>query len=701
MHTLVISEKPSSAARIAEAIDEDARPYRRFVDGIPVFECSTKHGQVTVCSAIGHLYTVASKGRTPLRYYPVWDFKWRAKSEIEKASAKLAKWIRVISSLANDVERFVNACDFDIEGAVIGYTLLHYACSNSDRIAHRMKFSTMTIDELQNAYRNLSPHLDHGLVDAGLCRHEIDWSYGINISRLLTQSSLKQSHGYTTLSTGRVQGPTMQFIVTRENEINSFIPIPFWSIDTTIDVDGTHYMVDLEENPVSTFEEAERIVRSIIHTGLEVTDVQTTNFESSPPYPFDLSNLQSEAYRIFHYTPTRTLAMAEKLYLDALISYPRTSSQKLPRDIDYGKIFGRFGNIARYRVLARNLIDQGRLQPRNGPKSDSAHPAIYPTGNYPKGQLNVHEYHIFDLVVKRFLASFAGNSVHRTVNIVFEKNGCRFFLKGSETVNQGWREYYAPFVRDDSRTLPPLHTGEVFPVVKIEAVEKFTRPPVRYNPSSLLQKMEEEEIGTKATRAEIIRILYERSYIENMQIKPTKLGRLLVDLLQQYCPTILDVSFTSKLDRDLQSIEQSETQRKIVLVEALEHLRKVMLELFLHEEELGSRLSKEILDENDRKISLTTPCPECNSLLKIVRNRMSGKRFLGCSNWKHGCKFKLPLPQYGSLRLTSKKCEICNFQLIEVRRKSRKPVSLSCPRCYVTQSRQKQNQRPVGITIAS
>src|SRR4029077_20534179 len=133
--------------------------------------------------------------------------------------------------------------------------------------------------------------------------------------------------------------------------------------------------------------EAEQVVKDCKGGLLEVESVESRNIQQSPPYPFDLSNLQSEAYRHFGYTPSRTLALAEKLYLEALISYPRTSSQKLPPDIGYSEILRALGKITQYRSLAPKLAIQASLRPNQGPKEDPAHPSVYPTGESPKRSL--------------------------------------------------------------------------------------------------------------------------------------------------------------------------------------------------------------------------------------------------------------------------------------------------------------------------
>ena len=191
-----------------------------------------------MCSALGHLYAVAAKGSETRSQYPIWDFEWKPKHLSERGTKRQENWIESIAKVSKDADRFINACDYDIEGSLIGYTILKYACNGADRKAQRMKFSTLTTKELRDAYAKVLPGLDFPSVNAGMCRHEVDWLYGINLSRALTQSAYKASHRYSTLSTGRVQGPTLRFIVDREKEIETHVPVPYWALRTIVDVNG-------------------------------------------------------------------------------------------------------------------------------------------------------------------------------------------------------------------------------------------------------------------------------------------------------------------------------------------------------------------------------------------------------------------------------------------------------------------------------
>ncbi len=693
MQTLIVCEKPDAAARVARALDEDGEPRRTETQGVPVYESRNRHETILVCSAIGHLYAVDSKTRTIRRYYPVWDFEWKPKHLIDKKSARLARWIQVISSLANKADRYINACDYDVEGSLIGYTILRYACQGADSKAQRMKFSTMTEKELRSAYKTLAPHLDIELVEAGRTRHELDWLYGINLSRLLTESSLKQNRGYSTLSTGRVQGPTLKFVVDREEEIQCFTPTPFWTIDATLTQNGQEYTLEYEKEKISTLAEAELVVRDCKNCILEVESTESRNIQQSPPYPFDLSNLQSEAFRHFGYTPSRTVAIAEKLYLGTLISYPRTSSQKLPPDIGYSEIIRGIANMPQYKYLASKLTLNNSLRPNQGPKEDPAHPAVYPTGEPPKQVLIQPEANLLDLIIRRFMSSFAEPSLRESSKLTLKKEPHRFFLRGTHLLREGWIQFYKPYASDESQTLPNLKVGDKTPITNIQATQKFTEPPPRYNPSSLLRRMEEENIGTKATRAEIIEILYRRGYIKNIRIEATPLALKIVNLLNKYCPLIIDPAFTARLETLMDNIQTLQTTRGQVIAETLDHLRPIMLGLIAREDEIGSQLAEVVVSQRTAGLTFDYPCPQCGSRLKIIRSRTSGKRFIGCTGYEKGCRFTLPLPQFGTLSITQTNCKICGFQLVQARTKGRRSMT-SCARCYSNKTRANAAESP-------
>ena len=257
-YTLIITEKPDASRRIAKALDSKGKPEKVEENGVPYF-VANRDRKLVVMPALGHLYTVAQE-RGRRNYYPVFNFKWAPRYKAERGAKETRAWVEVFSKLAADAESFIAACDYDIEGSLIGYCLLKYACKDKEAVAKRMRFSTLTKSELEKAYEEPLSHLDFALIEAGRTRHEVDWLYGVNLSRALTLSAKRWSGKYATLSTGRVQGPTLRFLVKRERAIRCFVPKPFWSINAEVEIKGSAYEVDYERKKIGRRAEADKVV---------------------------------------------------------------------------------------------------------------------------------------------------------------------------------------------------------------------------------------------------------------------------------------------------------------------------------------------------------------------------------------------------------------------------------------------------------
>ncbi|RLI05386.1 DNA topoisomerase I [Candidatus Bathyarchaeota archaeon] len=681
-HTLIIAEKPDAAERIASALSNGNGLKKKFERKIPYFEFEKDGKKVFVVPASGHVYTV-TQIRGGRNYYPVFTFQWAPKYLVERGAKRTRNIINLFRKLSKSADEFINASDYDIEGSLIGYTILKYACEGKEKQAKRMKFSTLTKEELIYAYENLMPCLDFELVEAGMTRHEVDWLYGINLSRALTLSAVKQNGKYTTLSVGRVQGPTLHFIVQREVEIRSFVPVPYWEIKAIAEIDGKDYELKFEKDRIGRKVEAEEIVKKCSGRFGKVVSIEEKEFRRFPPEPFDLGSLQREAYRFFGFTPRRTLDVAERLYLNALISYPRTSSQKLPPTINYRGILQNLLKNEKYEKNAKILLSEKELKPREGKKEDPAHPAIYPTGTPPEKELTVDEAKIYDLIVRRFMATFGKPAVRLSTKVTVESNGYTFFLHGGRIIYEGWMAFYHPYVEVGEVILPVLKVDQEILLKKVDYLTKFTEPPPRYNPASLLRLMEENNIGTKATRAEIIDTLYERGYVRDERMVATDIGFAVVETLNKYCPEIISVEMTRRLEEKMEKIENGDEKRENVLVDAVDQLRPVLDRLKTVEKEVGSDLSQAIQIEFLRKRIVGT-CPKCGTgKLMILRSRKTSKRFIGCTNFFVGkCKMALPLPQKAGVQTTEKTCKTCGWPIIVIKPFKRRRFEVCInPRC--------------------
>lgn len=691
-YTLIITEKPDAAQRIASALDLKGKAKKMEDNGVPYY-VAERDKPIIVVPAIGHLYTVAEE-RSGRNYYPVFSFKWVPRYMAERGAKQIRVWLETISKLAENADTYIDACDYDIEGSIIGYCILRYACGGKDDIAKRMKYSTLTKGELEKAYAELLPKLDFALIEAGRTRHEVDWLYGVNLSRALTIAAKDWSGKYATLSTGRVQGPTLRFLVAREKSIRSFVPTPYWEIRAEIEIDGKVFEAEYEKDMIETKKEAEAIINACKGKDGIVESIDFKQFQQMPPTPFDIGALQSEAYSLFGYTPRRTLDIAQRLYLEALISYPRTSSQKLPPAINYEEILKNLSSVSEYKKLTAELLAKKKLKPNEGKKEDPAHPAIYPTGNLPERVLEEPERRIWDLVVRRFMAVFGEPAIRQSVKVCINVNGQRFFLRGRQTLKEGWLRFYEPYVRAEEVLLPQIKKEQKLKVKQVILEDKFTKPPPRYNPGSLLKKMEEVGIGTKATRADIIQTLYDRKYVRDERIVVTDLGFEVLEVLKSHCPTIVSIELTKKLEERMEKIQTNMEKRENVLLDAIEILKPVVEELKDKEKTIGEQLSNAIkrarLEER-----IVGQCPICGTgTLMILYSRKTGKRFIGCTNYfKKLCNTAFPLPQRGTVRPLGRNCRGCGWPTVQVRIKGRRPWNLCFnPECPLKEERRRRNE---------
>jgi DNA topoisomerase-1 len=657
LYTLVVCEKPDAARRIAQALGD---PKESRLAGISVFDVTNDGRRYKICSALGHLYGLVdvTKNRS---VYPVLDLEWAPVAKNPRA----ARVIRVISDLAKDASAFVHACDYDQEGEVIGHSILEYACSNKYEKALRAKFSTLTDEEIRESFANLEKP-SSGLAEAGRSRHMLDFIYGVNLSRALA-GSLKAASRYRNLSIGRVQGPTLAFAADRELEIRLHVPDPYWTVAAQFEKDDQPFSAQYEKPKIETLAQARSIVDACIGREGTVSDAADSKVVLRPPAPFNIGDLQREAYRLFRLGPGYTLAIAEKLYLRALISYPRTSSQKLPPSIGYGRIISRLGKIWSYDQLTSILLSRDRLVPNEGHMTDPAHPAIYPTGVAP-GKLSGLEFKVYDLIVKRFLATFGDAAVSRRTDVAIDVNGHVFKAEGRSPVYDGWIIFYRPYVSLERLEVPELRKGDLVKNLGIDMEEKFTQPPYRYNQASLLAKMEQEKIGTKATRADIIATLFKRGYIASGRagMEVTGLGFAVIDSMRAFVPAIISTDMTRSMEEQLELVEQGSADGVSVIEQAVDRLVESLAAFMEKESDIGAQIG-DAASADSAQAATVGPCPVCKKgQLRMIKSYKTKKRFVGCSNYSGGCKATAPLPQKGLVRTTGKACPECGWPVVGI-----------------------------------
>ena len=677
-YTLVVCEKPDAARKVADALAQGRVTSVRS-NGVDTLEFRRGEEDYVVCSAIGHLYRVSDSfsGRDT---FPVFDLEWYPANLVDKKLKGIQRRIASIRSIAKNAKRFINACDYDVEGETIGENILRYACGGKEAVSLRAKFSTLTKEEIASAFDQAKAGTGSGLANSGRTRHVLDFIWGINLSRALSTAVNDATSGYKTISMGRVQGPTLSFVVQKEVDIRQFLPTPYWTVTAFFEKDGIRFTAPSAKGKFLKRLEAEAVRASCEGERGMVSDLTKTVFKEPPPPPFNTGELQREAYRVFRYPPSRTLQIAERLYLDALISYPRTSSQRLPPSIGYRQILSKLAKRTEYATFSKELLE-GSLSPREGEKDDRAHPAIYPTGEYPRRPLSGYEARVFDLIVRRFLACFGDDAVRERVNIRIDVKGNAFGLSGRSTLRSGWLKYYGRYAGAEDRPVPRLAKSDVVNVVGVNCEEKLELPPSRYNQSTLLDRMEKEGIGTKATRAETISTLVTRGYVTGDPIAATELGITVNATMLEHCPKMVSVELTRETEKELDEVADGRMSGSDVIERALTILSKQIEHLKSSEMRVGGELGQAAGQRPVRDV--LARCPVCRTgNLVVIRSRKTGKRFVGCTNYQNGCNASAPLPQKGSIKAASQPCSRCGWPVVSVWR-GRFPwrlcVNPSCP----------------------
>jgi len=473
-------------------------------------------------------------------------------------------------------------------------------------------------------------------------------------------AAMKKAGTFRVLSAGRVQGPALALIVNKEREIQKFKSTPYWQVSIILKESNVllkHSINITKKEKLKEFENIEG------QQGI----AKTTKIEDRlpPQIPFDLTTLQLEAHRLCGFTPARTLQVAQKLYLAGIISYPRTSSQKLPASIGYDKILKKLP-----KGLTKFIT---KKQPVEGAKNDPAHPAVYPTGEPLHPKADDDQEKIYDLIVRRFINCFCDEAIieTKTLKVTVEKKS--FTAKGLKIQQRGWTAVYKS--RLEERALEDLN-GPVT-VKKLKVEKKETKPPYRYNDASIVSELSKRNLGTKATRSAIIETLKKRGYIADKKLTATKLGIAVIETLEKNSPSLLDEELTRSFEEEIESIQKSkngEEKEKEILEKARKILIKISEDLKKNETKIGKLLAEALgeVREEEREASKVMRCKKCEKGWISIRRSRFGQ-FLACNAYPD-CKTTFSLPPYGLKKLLkTKKCEECEWSKFQSFQKGKRP----------------------------
>jgi len=696
-----IAEKPSVAEDIAKIIGATQR--HRVGRNAGYFEGNGY--QVTW--TFGHLCEL----KDPEQYTPYWKtWSLSALPMIpERFGIRLKEGVEeqfgVIRELFGKAERIINCGDAGQEGELIQRWVMQKASAQCP--VERLWISSMTEEAIREGFAQLRPQEEYrGLYEAGLCRAIGDWLLGMNATRLYTLKFGDRSRrGAQPLSIGRVQTPTLALIVHRQQEIERFVPEPYWVLstvyrDTTFTArldtgeeedEGKTAERERTENKGATKRgftdraEAEAALRAIENTPFTVTAVTKKKGSEAPPRLFDLTALQVECNRKFGYGADLTLEIVQQLYEAKYTTYPRVDTTFLPDDM-YGKSKGILNGLS---GLYGDLLTPLRGEKLRKSKKvfDSSkvtdHHAIIPTGVPPRALTDVQR-RVYDLIARRFIAVFYPDCRFATTTVDGEAADVPFRATGKVILDEGWRAVFrrdatkdenTPQRADEERTLPDFTKGESGPHTPT-LTAKETTPPKPFTEATLLRAMEtagrtvdneelrdalkENGIGRPSTRAAIIQTLFRRGYIRrrNKSLEATPTGVELIGVIKE--ELLKSAELTGQWENKLRRIEHHDYSAQQFIAE----LKQMVCELVdtvlrdANPRRVTASASTELpaqltAKKGESTTAAATAPPNEKPKRKVIRagspcpqcgegKVLKGKTAYGCSRWKEGCTWRKP-----------------------------------------------------------
>ncbi|GEA15230.1 MAG: topoisomerase [Moorella sp. (in: firmicutes)] len=619
--------------------------------------------------------------------------------------------VKELRAAAQKSQRVLLATDPDREGEAIAWHLQHLLELPPGPV--RIEFNEITRNAVQEAIKK-PREIDQNRVDAQQARRVLDRVVGYRLSPLLWRKVRKG------LSAGRVQSVAVRLIVDREREIEAFQPEEYWSLTAWLLAggDGEAFPAKLfkyagEEPKIKNEGEMQAILAALEGASYVVTEVKQRERRKNPAPPFTTSTLQQEASRKLNFTARRTMQVAQQLYegIDlggsegpvGLITYIRTDSTRIAsvaqleaRDF----LMERFGP---------EYVPEDLRQFKGRKDIQDAHEAIRPTSVWrePEALKNVltrDQFRLYNLIWERFVASQMQAAVMDTMTVKISAGPCLFRATGSVVKFPGYLRVYQEGSdgegKEQEQRLPALATGEVLKLQSLEPKQHFTQPPPRYTEATLVKTLEELGIGRPSTYAPTIETILERGYVvrEQKQFIPTELGRVVVDLLKEHFPDIIDVEFTAQMEQQLDEIEAGKLSWRQVVAEFYEPFSRVLerAEREIDTIELPEEVSEEKCELCGRNLVIKTGrfgkflacpgfpecrftkplletigvnCPRCGGEI-VARRTKRGRKFYGCQNY--------PECNYVSWdKPTNRNCPRCGTRLVE--KASRQGVRLLCP----------------------
>ena len=657
---LIVCEKDLAAARIAQILS-DGKAIATQQEGINTYGWD----DIKVVGLKGHVIAVD---------FPEGHSNWQTTDVQKLINVKLIekeyqpKIVQNVRDAAKGADELIVATDYDSEGESIGLESINIVKEVNPKIKiKRAVFSAITESDIKKSFSNLT-EVDYNLAYSAIARRDIDLIWGAVLTRFISVTSGRMGHAF--LSVGRVQTPTLALVVDKEKERLAFKSETFWEIIATLKKGKAKFLA--EHDITKTKNEAERLA-ALKGNVAKVIDVKEQMKEKEPPTPFNTTDYLREASRL-GLTAPQAMMVAELLYMNGYISYPRTDNTVYPESTDFKDILKKLSKNKELGKLALQLLEKKEFKPTKGKKESKDHPPIHPTDNADKGKLKAIEWKIYELVCRRFFATLSDNSKEYNVNVEFDISKEKFYSKGVKIIEQGWREYY-PYSKLKENILPALKKGEKVDVISIESEEKQTSPPNRFGHGSIIKKMEDLGLGTKSTRPGIIQKLVQRGYVsKGRTLIPSSTSFRVTDVLEKYADLITKPEMTADLENEMEGIAAGKKKKEKVIEDSRKDLTLVVKEMTKNSEKIRTEIRSAF--ENN-----LGPCQECKTgYMRVIISKKTKKRFAGCSIYPK-CHNGWPLPQRARIRLLEEHCKSCGARkiLVEGRRAFEVCPNIKCP----------------------
>lgn len=579
--------------------------------------------------------------------------------------------LRDLKLAAKKAKKVYLAADPDREGEAIAWHLantLHVDTSSDCRVV----FNEITKDAIKESFKHPRA-INMDLVDAQQARRVLDRLVGYNMSPLLWKKVKKG------LSAGRVQSVAVRLIMEREREIQAFEPEEFWTIKTKFEkenevFEASFYGMNGEKTELHSEQDVQNVLNNLDTKQFTIETVSRKERKRNAALPFTTSSLQQDAARKLNMRAKKTMMLAQQLYegIDlgkegtvGLITYMRTDSTRISETAQAearSYITERFGegyvNVEKRKEVKKN-------------NTQDAHEAIRPTSTIRtpeelKAVLSRDQLRLYKLIWERFIASQMASAIMDTVTVTLTHNNIQFRANGSVVKFPGFMKVYVESSDDEreekDRLLPPLEVGENVDAVDIEPKQHFTQPPPRYTEARLVKTLEELGIGRPSTYVPTLETIQRRGYVglDNKRFVPTELGGIVIELILEFFPEVINIEFTANMEHSLDEIEDGKANWVQVIDE---FYRSFEQHLVIAEKEMRE---VEIKDEPAGE-----DCDICGSPMVFKMGRYG--KFMACSNFPD-CRNTKPIVK--EIGVTCHKCG--KGQIIERRSNKKKRIFYGC-----------------------